>query len=120
MERTGHLGVSATLLVDLITQSVTRIMAGPTVAYSEINMRIRRAAFAALVAGSLIVAGALPASAGGHAGGKPDGPTVIASGLNNPRQLSFAPNGDLYVAEAGAGGSQALYGGPGRRHRLLR
>ena len=29
---------------------------------------------------------------------------VIASGLNNPRQLSFAPGGTLYVAEAGVRG----------------
>lgn len=27
--------------------------------------------------------------------------TVVATGLNSPRHLSFAPNGDLYVAEAG-------------------
>lgn len=26
----------------------------------------------------------------------------MAEGLNNPRHLSFAPNGDLYIAEAGA------------------
>jgi sugar lactone lactonase YvrE len=32
-------------------------------------------------------------------------PEVIASGLNNPRHLTFAPNGDLYVAEAGTGGT---------------
>ena len=30
---------------------------------------------------------------------------VIAEGLNNPRGLGFASNGDLYVAEAGSGGS---------------
>lgn len=30
---------------------------------------------------------------------------VIASGLDNPRQLTFAGNGDLYVAESGHGGS---------------
>lgn len=30
---------------------------------------------------------------------------VIATGLNNPRGLGFAANGDLYVAEAGSGGS---------------
>ena len=30
---------------------------------------------------------------------------VIASGLDNPRGLGFASNGDLYVAEAGSGGS---------------
>ena len=29
---------------------------------------------------------------------------VIASGLNNPRQLAFAPGGTLYVAEAGVRG----------------
>jgi sugar lactone lactonase YvrE len=31
--------------------------------------------------------------------------TVIARGLVNPRGLAFAPNGALYVAEAGSGGS---------------
>lgn len=33
--------------------------------------------------------------------------TVVMSGLDNPRGLAFAPNGALYVAEAGRGG-----GGP--------
>jgi hypothetical protein len=30
---------------------------------------------------------------------------VIATGLNNPRGIGFAPNGTLYVAEAGSGGN---------------
>jgi hypothetical protein len=30
---------------------------------------------------------------------------VIATGLNNPRGLGFSSNGDLYVAEAGTGGT---------------
>lgn len=30
--------------------------------------------------------------------------TVVASGLNNPRGLDFAPNGALYIAEGGTGG----------------
>jgi hypothetical protein len=33
------------------------------------------------------------------------GVTVFASGLNNPRGLAFAPDGDLYVAEGGTGGT---------------
>src|SRR5262245_43635041 len=31
--------------------------------------------------------------------------TVVAQGLNNPRGLNFAPEGGLYVAEAGTGGA---------------
>ncbi len=43
--------------------------------------------------------------------GKSQGPTVVAEGLNNPRQLSF--DGDkLYVAEAGTGGSGPCLEGP--------
>ena len=37
---------------------------------------------------------------------------VVASGLNNPRGLAFAPNGDLYVAEAGLGGGDFCHVGP--------
>ena len=40
------------------------------------------------------------------------GPEVIASGLNNPRGLSFSPDGGLYVAEAGTGGSGPCFQGP--------
>jgi hypothetical protein len=32
---------------------------------------------------------------------------VVASGLNNPRHLTFAPNGDLFVVEAGFGGGDS-------------
>lgn len=37
--------------------------------------------------------------------------TVVASGLNNPRGLSFGPDGALYVAEAGTGGPDCVAGG---------
>lgn len=33
--------------------------------------------------------------------------TTVISGLHNPRGIAFAPNGDLYVAEAGCGANQS-------------
>jgi sugar lactone lactonase YvrE len=56
---------------------------------------------------------------------------TVASGLSNPRGLAFAPNGDLYVAESGRGGSgnctfsppnpanQRCYGETGAITRIL-
>ena len=59
------------------------------------------------IAGAAAVALAVGLSGGtaALAGGGPEGPQVIASGLNSPRQLAFSPGGTLYVAEAGSGGS---------------
>jgi hypothetical protein len=37
---------------------------------------------------------------------------VVASGLDNPRGLDFAPNGALYIAEAGTGGNGPQVQGP--------
>jgi hypothetical protein len=37
-------------------------------------------------------------------------PTVVATGLEGPRGLKFGPDGDLYVAEAGLGGTNSTAG----------
>jgi hypothetical protein len=39
--------------------------------------------------------------------------TVVMSGLDNPRGMAFAPNGALYVTEAGRGGSGPCITNPG-------
>lgn len=40
-------------------------------------------------------------------------PTLVMSGLDNPRGLAFAPNGALYVTEAGRGGNGNCVVNPG-------
>jgi len=45
------------------------------------------------------------------AGAQTRGFTVVASHLNNPRGLSPAPGGGLYLAEAGSGGKVCVKGG---------
>ncbi len=69
---------------------------------------------------SLVVPGAVPggsaasASADAHSNHTPQ-VTVIATGLNNPRGLALDGGGNLWVAEAGTGGTDCL-STPGEPH----
>ncbi|MBS2940420.1 ScyD/ScyE family protein [Nocardioides sp. J2M5] len=68
----------------------------------------------ALTGALTLAPGAASADGHGHHGhhpSPPDGPMVVATGLDNPRQLSF-DDGVLYVAEAGTGGTEACQPGP--------
>lgn len=60
------------------------------------RVRQGRAALLATVFTIVIVLGATGANAASR---------VVANGLDNPRGLAFRPDGTLYVAEAGAGGT---------------
>lgn len=67
--------------------------------------RRARTAVAATTAAALI---APLAGMGAAAAAPTSGPTVVVSGLNNPRQLSLSDTGALFIAEAGDGGSYKI------------
>jgi hypothetical protein len=60
-------------------------------------------------AAAVMAAFLVPASAHAQAPALPE-VAVVASGLNNPRGLAFGPDGALYVAEGGTGGTASTTG----------
>jgi hypothetical protein len=74
--------------------------------------RRRLAAITLAAVTSLSIVGAGPALAGSRSDSGAGEPKVVASGLDNPRQLSFTRSGDLLVAESGVGGDGPCIEGP--------
>jgi sugar lactone lactonase YvrE len=64
---------------------------------------VRRVARGTAMIGALTLLATVTGVTSGTARAQ-DEPEVVASGLNNPRHVTIAPNGKIYVAEAGAGG----------------
>lgn len=59
------------------------------------------------LAGATILILPLGLAGGVTAAQAEDGPVVVATGLNSPRQLAFSPGGDLFVAESGTNGGDS-------------
>ncbi len=73
-------------------------------------MNLRPASAAAAVL-AIVLAGGASAAAKPGPPSPPGAVTVFAHGLSNPRGLAFSPDGELYVAEGGTGGTDKPTGG---------
>jgi len=65
--------------------------------------KVRGVARGTAVVGAVALLATITGVTSGTAGAQ-EAPEVVASGLNNPRHVTIAPSGKIYVAEAGSGG----------------
>jgi hypothetical protein len=70
------------------------------------------------ILGIALVATASATVGSGVAGAVSPTPTIVVSGLNNPRQISLTRGGDLLIAEAGNGGATKI-GGKGKNAQFV-
>ena len=79
-------------------------------------MHLRHPARTALAAAVAAVTGLAPLANGTASAATPSAAPppyeVVASGLDNPRQMTFGRRGALYIAESGAGGDRACISSP--------
>ncbi|HET8615404.1 MAG TPA: ScyD/ScyE family protein, partial [Actinomycetales bacterium] len=83
-----------------------------------------------ITGGAMLTGGLVTTAASSATAAAPSAPTVVATGLNNPRHLTFTRDGRLLVAESGTGGagpcimssegSQVCYGPTGSVTELVR
>jgi hypothetical protein len=76
-----------------------------------LNSAFRRNLWSVPVAAAALVVTSLVT--GSTAGAQTPGPSVVVSGLNNPRELAMTRNGELLIAEAGYGGTIKIGSGRG-------
>jgi hypothetical protein len=79
-------------------------------------MQVRRPARTALAASVAALTGLAPLALGPASAATPSAAPppyeVVASGLDNPRQMTFGRRGALYIAESGAGGDRGCVTSP--------
>ena len=108
MQRMGARNLRAeTLFCPVILRSLFSVRSRVSTAYWKRGREMIKTRQAFLLSAAILAASILPQAAQSQASSTQ---TVMASGLQSPRGLKFGPDGMLYVAEAGTGGTNSTIG----------